>query len=427
MNQLVIGLQWGDEGKGKAIDYLAGQFDGVVRYQGGHNAGHTIYHEGQKVVLHLLPSGVLTPGVVSVIAQGVVVDPLQLLREWDGLLERGIVPSELVVSGDAPLILPFHQALDVVREERSVEMIGTTRRGIGPAYEDYIARRGLLVRDLLDEDRFLKRLRPLAEDANRYLVLAGAQPVDVQTYLEAYLQAGRRLKPMVRETTAYLHELCDTGKNLLFEGAQGVLLDIWQGTYPFVTSSSPTVGGLFSGTGLSHKQLQRVVGVCKAYTTRVGEGPFPSELHDATGEQIRSWGGEYGATTGRPRRVGWLDLVALKHAVRVNGVDQLFLTKIDVLDQLDEIHAVVSYRGAGQSEDLNDFPRDPWELSKVKPVLRRFEGWKQALGSVRSWNDLPDQVRSYLAFIADYTGAEVGWLSVGPGRNETLRLSEGKE
>jgi adenylosuccinate synthase len=422
MNTVVLGLQWGDEGKGKAIDFLAGGFDAVVRFQGGHNAGHTVYYRGQKVVLHLLPSGIFYPDCLAVIAHGVVVQPLQLVEEIRNARALGLALDNLVLSANAPLILPFHQRLDVVFEDSRYQRIGTTRRGIGPAYEDVVGRRALFVGDLLDERGFRSRIAVLAEYYNRLLAAWGQPAEAVEPAASAYLEAGEFLRPMVGDTGARLRRALGEGKKILFEGAQGSLLDIHLGTYPFVTSSNTTIAGVFSGTGLSPKAVDRVVGISKAYATRVGEGPFPTELGGDEGRQLRELGNEYGATTGRPRRVGWLDLVALRHAVQVNGVDSLFLTKLDVLDGLDEVRAAVAYEtGQGRCED---FPCLAGALAGVQPVYRSFPGWRTKLGGLRRLAELPAPARAYLDFIAEYAGARIGHLSVGTEREQTIEIQD---
>lgn len=421
MNTLVLGLQWGDEGKGKVIDFLAGDFDVVARFQGGHNAGHTIYYQGQKFVLHLLPSGIFSPGTVSVIGNGVVVNPLQLVREIKEVEGLGVTLDQLALSRRSPLILPFHQHLDIVFEQSRYLKIGTTRRGIGPAYEDLIGRRAVFLGDLLDKDRFFQRVSPLNEYYRNIMRTYGAEEISIDSYLDEYIEAGRFLKRFLTDTVYLLNRLAEEGKSILFEGAQGTLLDINHGTYPFVTSSNPTIGGLFTGTGLSPKAVDRVVGITKAYATRVGEGPFPSELAGAEADFLREKGSEYGATTGRPRRVGWLDLVALKYAVMVNGVDALFLTKLDILDEFQEIGAVTAYRIGGQGDECREF--DPYVIVRdgVTAVLNTFPGWGTSTAAVRRFDDLPPAARDYIAFIEDYLGIPVEYISVGSDRHQTIK------
>ncbi len=420
MNTVVLGLQWGDEGKGKAIDYLAGGFDVVVRFQGGHNAGHTVYYQGEKVVLHVLPSGIFYPDCLAVIAHGVVVQPLQLVDEIRNARRLGLSLRNLALSANAPLILPFHQQLDVVFEDSRYQRIGTTRRGIGPAYEDVVGRRALFVGDLLEERDFRSKIAHLAEYYNRLFAAYGQPVEDIEPAISEYLRAGEFLGPQVTDTTSLLQQAFRGKKNILFEGAQGSLLDINLGTYPFVTSSNTTIAGVFSGTGLSPKAVDRVIGISKAYATRVGEGPFPTELKDDNGRLLRERGNEYGATTGRPRRVGWLDLVALKHAVQINGADSLFLTKLDVLDELAEIRVATEYEIEGQRS--GQFPCHADALGRVRPVYRAMPGWRKTLGAVERLGDLPSPVRAYLDFIEEFTGTKVSHVSVGGERKQTIEV-----
>jgi adenylosuccinate synthase len=420
MNTVVLGLQWGDEGKGKAIDYLAGAFDVVVRFQGGHNAGHTVYYQGQKVVLHVLPSGIFYPRCRAVIANGVVVQPLQLVEEIQKARALGLSMQNLALSENAPLILPFHQQLDVVFEDSRYQRIGTTRRGIGPAYEDVIGRRALFIGDLLQEKTFRAKIAPLAEYYKRLFTAHGHPDEDSDRAIDQYLQTGEFLRPYVTDTTRLLQLAFQEKKNILFEGAQGTLLDIHLGTYPFVTSSNTTIAGVFSGTGLSHKSVDRVIGISKAYTTRVGEGPFPTELKDESGRMLRERGNEYGSTTGRPRRVGWLDLVALKYAVLINGVDSLFITKLDVLDELAEIQVATAYEKEGGRSD--QFTPHADALARVRPVYKTFPGWQKNLGAVSRLQDLPRPVRTYLNFIEDFTGVGISHISLGGERKQTIQL-----
>lgn len=421
MNLAVMGLQWGDEGKGKAIDYLAGDFDVIVRYQGGHNAGHTIYHKGKKVILHLLPSGIFSEGAVSVIGNGVVVNPVHLVEEIKGVESHGVTmgASNLELSLFAPLILPEHQALDIVFEDSHQLKIGTTKRGIGPAYEDLIGRRAVFVRDLLDKDIFHKKIKPLNDHYNKLIEASGGEPVALDSYFDRYTAAGSFLKPFAKNTIYSLNAYYRQGKQLLFEGAQGVLLDIRFGTYPFVTSSCPTVGGICTGTGLPHKAIGKTVGISKAYTTRVGEGPFPSEVFDSEAEFLREKGCEYGATTGRPRRVGWLDLVALKYAIMINALDEVFFTKLDVLDEFDEIKVVTAYEYLGEKREVFEPSID--YLENVKPVLTSFPGWKTGTGEIRDYNGLPADARHYIEFVEKFIDVPVRYISTGGNREQTIR------
>jgi len=418
MNLLVIGLQWGDEGKGKAIDYLSKGYDIVVRYQGGHNAGHTIYHNGNKLVLHLLPSGVFTENTVSVIGNGVVINPIQLVEEIKSLEKYNINPQKLVVSKNAPLILPFHQKLDIVFESSRYIKIGTTKRGIGPAYEDLSGRRAVFLKDLFDKDLFYSKVKPLNDYYNKLIGLYSNDSVNIDDYLEDYVKTGEILKDYAKDTIYYLNDEYKKGKKILFEGAQGILLDINFGTYPFVTSSNPSVGGVLTGTGLPYKALNKIIGISKSYTTRVGEGPFPSELKEKQGDFLRAEGQEYGATTGRPRRVGWLDLVALKYSIMINGVDSIFLTKLDVLDKFDEIEVVTSYVLSGK--EIKNFDNSIDFLKKVGVKTKRFKGWKKEISEIKNFKDLPQEAKDYINFIQDYIEIPIEIISVGKSRNQTI-------
>jgi len=426
MNVAVMGLQWGDEGKGKAIDYLARGFDVVARYGGGHNAGHTIYHKGNKVILHLLPSGVFSTNTVSVIGNGVVVNPLELTHEIDEVNRHGVELKNLELSIHAPLILPVHQHLDIIFEDSRYMKIGTTRRGIGPAYEDLTGRRAIFTGDLFDKDNFYKKAKPLNDYYNRLILQHGGEEIPIDSYIDDYMAAGKVLKEFAVNTVYSLNRYLREGKRILFEGAQGVLLDINFGTYPFVTSSNPTIGGIFTGTGVSHKALGKVTGICKAYTTRVGGGPFPSELTGDTAEFLREKGKEYGATTGRPRRVGWLDLVALKYAIMINGIDEVFFTKLDVLDDFDEINAVTAYRNLDSGITGDAFETSFEYLDQVQPVLRAFPGWKQQTGDIRDYRRLPSEARDYIEFIENYTGVPLQFISVGGERHQTIKRVPGE-
>lgn len=423
MNTVVMGLQWGDEGKGKAIDYLAHDFDVVIRYQGGHNAGHTIYFQGKKIILHLLPSGIFSPNIVSVIGNGVVVNPLQLVKEIEYVQKEGITLQNLELSNFCPLILPVHEHLDIIFEDSRYIKIGTTKRGIGPAYEDQTGRRSVFVKDLFDKDTFYKKAKPLNDYYNQRFKASGKEEVNIESYIDQYIEAGKILKQYARNTVYTLNQYHEQGKRILFEGAQGVLLDINFGTYPFVTSSNPTVGGIFTGTGLSHKTVGKIVGISKAYTTRVGGGPFPSELFDGEAQKLRELGNEYGSTTGRPRRVGWLDLVALRYAIMINGVDEVFLTKLDVLDQFDEIKAVTAYRiNEGNTEkDLEIFDPSIEYLENAQPVLKTFPGWKKNIGNVSRYEELPQEARHYIQYIQEYCRIPFQYISVGTERHQTIK------
>jgi adenylosuccinate synthase len=417
---VVVGAQWGDEGKGKVVDILTEFADLVVRYQGGDNAGHTVIVGDEKVILHLIPSGVLRQGTRCVLAQGMVVRPEKLLAEIDSLVQRGfaIDPSRLVVSSRAHVVLPLHLAADEAEERRrGARGIGTTRRGIGPCYEDKIARRGVRFADLADPARLLQ----LVEDVTAYrrplLEAQGVEVPDPRTSYEELLAAGERLGPFVGNASRFVHEELQRGRNVLFEGAQGTLLDIDHGTYPFVTSSTTTAAGACSGSGIAPSGVDAVLGVCKAYTTRVGNGPFPTEADPTLAEQMRQAGGEYGATTGRPRRCGYFDAAAVRYAVRVNGLTSLALTKLDVLSVLGpELKVCVGYEVDGTV-----VPEIPLErLDRARPVFEKTKGVPEGLRDVRSPEDLPAAARRYISAVEKWVGVPVSLLSVGPRRSETL-------
>ncbi len=423
-NRVVLGLQWGDEGKGKVIDQLAETTDVVVRCQGGANAGHTVVVGGVKTVLHLLPSGVLHPKATCIIGNGVVVEPKALCEELDELARNGLVLSgRLLVSDRAHLVLPCHKALDAAAEKaKGANKVGTTLRGIGPCYMDKAARTNLRCGDLKDP-RFEPRLRDHLAAVNRQVIALGGDPVAIDAAVTQLKPQLDRIRPLVADTAAFLHQASAAGQVILFEGAQGVMLDIDYGTYPFVTSSNTGVGGVITGSGLSHKQLGEVIGVVKAYTTRVGSGPFPVELLPAekTGDKgfdLRERGGEYGATTGRPRRCGWLDLVVVRFACRLNGIDAIALTKLDVLDVEAELPVCIGYELDGQRIDT--MPANIDDLARCTPVWQVLPGWKRSTAGVQQWNDLPGEARAYVAFIERFTGVPVKWIGTGPGREATV-------
>ncbi len=420
-NTILVGAQWGDEGKGKIIDVLTSEADIVVRTQGGNNAGHTVYIGKQKYVLHLIPSGILRRGKVCVIGNGVVVDPNGLVAEIDGLAKLGVkVGSNLLVSETAHLVLPYHRELDEQREIiKGKHKIGTTKRGIGPAYGDKAARVGLRVIDLVNPERFEEKLRIRIKENNEVLRAFGARPLSFKKVLDSYRRAGERLKPYVANTVIYLHHAMRKGKDILFEGAQGTFLDIDHGTYPFVTSSNTTAGGACTGSGVPPHRMDRVVGVLKAYTTRVGEGPLPTEDSEIS-DLLHGMGREFGATTGRARRCGWFDSVATRHATMVNGIDELAVTNVDGLDTLDRIRVCVSYRVGKQTLDY--VPSDVDVLTRCEPVYVDFPGWKQSTTKARRWKDLPARARAYLGSISELTGARLTTVSVGPAREQTLFL-----
>jgi len=417
---MVLGVQWGDEGKGKIVDLLSDDADIVVRFQGGANAGHTLVVEGETTVLHLVPSGILHPELTCVIGNGVVVHLESLFAELDGLSARGLSwDSRLWVSERAHLILPAHRALEEA-EERGAGAVGTTLRGIGPAYRDKMARIGVTVGEFLDPETFLKALqrqRVWRERQTPALPPEAILPDRVEAALGPFRE---RLRPLVRDTGLFLYRAAKEGKRVLLEGAQGTLLDVDHGTYPFVTSSSASAGGGCTGSGLSPRLVDRVIGVTKAYSTRVGLGPFPTELHGDEGGLLREVGGEFGATTGRPRRCGWLDGVALRHAARINALDELVVTKLDILQGYDEVRIAVAYRRG--NDVLPEFPGRGDVLDEVAPVYETLEGWKHDLAGIRRADDLPGPARAFLDRIAEIADVPVGLVSVGPGRADTFRL-----
>ncbi len=417
---VVLGTQWGDEGKGKIVDLLTEQSKLVSRYQGGHNAGHTLVIDGEKTVLHLIPSGILRDDVTCLIGNGVVLAPDALLKEIKGLEERGVpVAERLRISPSCPLILPVHVALDQAREKaRGNAKIGTTGRGIGPAYEDKVSRRGIRVGELMDETLFAEKLKALLEYHNFMLVeYYQAEPVDFDKTLADTLAMAEKIRPMLADVTALLHETREKGENILFEGAQGTLLDIDLGTYPFVTSSNTTAGGAATGTGVGPLYLDYVLGITKAYTTRVGSGPFPTELFDEVGNHLGTKGHEFGATTGRERRCGWFDAIAVKHAVRVNSVSGICLTKLDVLDGLETIKVCTAYElPDGSTIDYADVAL----FDQVKPVYEEVPGWSDNTFGAKTLEELPQAAIDYIAFIEEKVGAPVDIISTGPDRNETI-------
>lgn len=422
-NVVVLGTQWGDEGKGKIVDLLTDQADAVVRYQGGHNAGHTLVIEGKKTVLHLIPSGVLREGVLCLIGNGVVLAPDALLTEIAKLEESGVpVRERLRLSSACPLILPYHAALDQAREaKRGKDKIGTTGRGIGPAYEDKVARRGVRLGDLLCPQRFADKLLEVMEYHNFVLTgYYGAPAQDYRQTLEQALQMAEQLRPMVADVTGLLHSYREQGKRIMFEGAQGSLLDIDHGTYPFVTSSNTTAGGTATGSGFGPLYLDYVLGITKAYTTRVGGGPFPTELFDDVGKHLASKGNEFGATTGRARRCGWFDAMALRQAVRINSVSGLCLTKLDVLDGLDTVKLCVGY--TDRQGSVAPPPVDAEDYEGLVPVYEEMQGWKESTLGVKRLEDLPANARAYIHRLEEVVGAPIDIISTGPDRVETIVL-----
>jgi len=418
-NTILIGAQWGDEGKGKIIDVLTEEADIVVRTQGGNNAGHTVFIGAQKYVLHLIPSGILRPRKKCVIANGVVIDPIALVEEIDGLKKLGVkAANNLFISETAHVVLPYHRDIDAQREVRKGQQkIGTTKRGIGPAYADKMARTGLRMIDLIAPDRFEALLRDRLKENNEVLKALGAKPLSFKSVHASYRAAGDRLRPYVTNTVVMLNEAIRRGQNLLFEGAQGTFLDIDHGTYPFVTSSNTTAGGACTGSGVPPHRMDRVVGVMKAYTTRVGEGPLPTESQDIA-DMLHAMGREFGATTGRPRRCGWFDAVATRHACMVNGVDDLAITNIDGLDTVQTIRVCIAYRVGGATYD--HVPNNAQLLAQCQPVYADFPGWLTPTGKATTWKALPSRTRQYLKALAELSGAQLLIASVGLARDLTI-------
>lgn len=418
---VVLGTQWGDEGKGKIVDLLTDKVSCVARFQGGHNAGHTLVIDGEKTALHLIPSGILRPGVKCLIGNGVVVAPDALLKEMTMLEQRGVpVREQLRISLSCPLILPYHQALDIAREEaKGAAKIGTTGRGIGPAYEDKVARRGLRFSDLRNADRFAARLREVMDYHNFVLQnFYQTSPVDYSSTLDTAMQWAEQLLPLAADVAGLLHEADQSGQNILFEGAQGTLLDIDHGTYPFVTSSNTTAGCAAVGTGFGPLGLDYVMGVTKAYTTRVGSGPFPTELFDETGAHLATKGHEFGTTTGRARRTGWFDAVALRQSVNVNSISGICLTKLDVLDGLETVKICVGYKdAAGESCHI---PADCEDYQTLVPQYEEMPGWQESTVGLRQWQELPENARAYVERLGELTGANIDVVSTGPDRAHTI-------
>lgn len=421
----LVGIQWGDEGKGKVTDLLAENTDVVVRYQGGNNAGHTIVVDGVRYALHLIPTGVLYPHCVPVIGPGVVVNPQVLLEEMDTLADRDVDISNLMVSGNAHLIMPYHLELDRITERwLGKNRLGTTKRGIGPTYADKATRIGLRVQDLLDAKIFSTKLEVALKEKNLILTrVYGRLPLDHQEICDEYLGYGERLAPYIEDTTKFVQKALDADKTVLFEGAQATMLDLDHGTYPFVTSSNPIAGGAAAGAGVGPRDITRVIGITKAYCTRVGSGPFPSEADPADGELLVEHGREYGTTTGRKRRCGWFDVVAARYAARLNTLTELVVTKLDVLSVFDEIKVCVGYEYDGDRYD--DFPQHQTIFNKAVPVYESLPGWREDISGAREVADLPKEARGFLEAIEDWVGTKVSWASVGPARDEIVRIAEG--
>jgi len=417
---VVVGAQWGDEGKGKVVDYLAGSFDYIARCAGGHNAGHTVIFDGHRFVLQLIPCGILRPGRQAIIGSGVVVDPQALVAELDTLAKAGIdVNGRLHLSKRAHLIFPYHRQMEKAAEAaRGAGKIGTTSRGIGPAYEDKMARHGLRVAELMEPALFREKLERVTQEKNAVCEAAYGTKLDMTGVADQYLAYAERLRPYAAETSELVNAALDAGRSVLFEGAQGTMLDIDFGTYPFVTSSNATSGGACTGLGVGPMRINGVVGVTKAYTTRVGSGPFPTEMPDLEAKEVRDRGNEYGAVTGRPRRCGWLDLFVLRYAKMINGISSLVVTKLDVFDTQREIQICTGYRYKGAP--INEMPATAEELNEVTPEYRTLPGWLAPTEGIRDEKQLPQKARDYLKFVADYLELEIGLISTGPERDATI-------
>jgi adenylosuccinate synthase len=420
----LLGAQWGDEGKGKATDLLGEKVDYVVRYQGGNNAGHTVVIGDQKYALHLLPSGILSPGVIPVIGNGVVIDPSVLFEEIKGLNERGIDTSRLKISTNAHLITPYHRTIDKVSERfLGKSKIGTTGRGIGPAYADKINRIGIRIQDLFDPSILKQKVEGALRDKNQILIkVFNRKGLEIDDVVNEYLGYAELLKPFVTDTSLLLNKALDQGKNILLEGSQGTLLDVDHGTYPFVTSSNPTAGGACTGSGIGPTRISRVIGIVKAYTTRVGSGPFPTELFDEDGEKLRSIGGEVGVTTGRARRCGWYDALIARYAVRVNGLTDFFLTKLDVLTGWEKIPVCVAYEIDGKR--VEELPASQSDFHHAKPIYEFLPGWNEDISKARSLDQLPANAKAYVKYLEEISGAPVSAVGVGPERDQTISVRE---
>ena len=424
---VIMGSQWGDEGKGKMTDWLAQKADMIVRYQGGNNAGHTIAFNGKTYKLQLIPSGIFEPQKINVIGNGVVVNPKALLSELQMLEDAGVTPSNLKISSRAHLILPYHIQLDIAQEkQRGDQKVGTTHNGIGPAYMDKADRIGIRMCDLLEKDTFATKLKEnLAQKNALFEKIYGEEPFDFDSLFDEYYEYGQRLKDYVADTSVIVNEAIDAGKNVLFEGAQGIMLDLDHGTYPYVTSSNPVVGGALAGAGVGPQSLTKMVGVCKAYSTRVGEGPFPTELTNETGDWIREKAHEYGTVTGRPRRIGWFDAVAMRHAKRVSGMNCLSLNLLDIFTGLKKVKICTAYMLDGQQIDY--YPASLKELEQCEPVYEEFDGWTEDISAVTKYDQLPANAKKYLNRIEELTGLQLMTISVGPSREQTITLKDAWE
>ncbi|WP_295295148.1 adenylosuccinate synthase [uncultured Brachyspira sp.] len=421
---IIVGTQWGDEGKGKIVDYLANKAQYVVRSQGGSNAGHTVVVDNVKYKLRLLPSGILHKDKVCIIGNGVVIEPKVFLSEIDGLIEKKVNMSNLKISNRAHVLMPYHKILDELQEEDLGEnKLGTTKNGIGPCYMDKASRLGIRIVDLMNKETFAKKLKFNVELKNKLLKkLYNHEGINYEELLKEYLEYADRLRPYVADTTTILNKAIKEKKNILFEGAQATMLDLDHGTYPFVTSSYPAAGGACTGSGVGPRKIDNVIGVVKAYSTRVGEGPFPSELFDDIGQFIRDKGGEYGTVTGRARRCGWLDACVIKYASYINGLDSVAITRLDILDELDKLKICVAYKYNG--EILEDYPADLDILSKVEPVYEEFDGWKTSTANIREYDKLPENAKKYLKRLSEVIDTEISIVSVGAGRDETIIIKD---
>lgn len=422
-SQVVVGTQWGDEGKGKIVDVLAEKADLIVRFQGGDNAGHTVVVNGKKHVLHLLPSGVLHEDATCIIGPGVVCNPFVLLEEMDTLKKGGLSTDHIVISDRAQMLMPYHKVQDALEESASGNKIGTTKRGIGPCYADKYARTGIRFHEFVNFETFKERLKECVTFKNKlFTAVYGAEPMDYGKMVADFAAIHDRIVPMIKETTHLVNDALDQDKRVLFEGAQAAMLDINYGTYPYVTSSSPTSAGVTVGAGVAPSRIKTVCGVVKAYSTRVGEGPFVTELLDEQGEWIRTHGGEYGATTGRPRRCGWLDLLVVKHANMMNGLTDIVITKIDVLTGLEKIKACVGYEIDGKVYDY--IPSDQEDVARAKPVYKEFDGWTEDISQMSEYDQLPENAKAYLRFIEEFTGVRISMVSVGPDRVNNIYIHD---
>lgn len=421
---IIVGTQWGDEGKGKIVDYLANKAQYVVRSQGGSNAGHTVVVDNIKYKLRLLPSGILHKDKVCIIGNGVVIEPKVFLSEIDGLIEKKVNMSNLKISNRAHVLMPYHKILDELQEEDLGEnKLGTTKNGIGPCYMDKASRLGIRIVDLMNKEVFAKKLKFNVELKNKLLKkLYNHDGINYEELLKEYLEYAERLRPYVADTTTILNKAIKEKKNILFEGAQATMLDLDHGTYPFVTSSYPAAGGACTGSGVGPRKIDNVIGVVKAYSTRVGEGPFPSELFDDVGQFIRDKGGEYGTVTGRARRCGWLDACVIKYASYINGLDSIAITRLDILDELEKLKICVAYKYNG--EILEDYPADLDILSKVEPVYEEFDGWKTSTTNIREYDKLPENAKKYLKRLSEVIDTEISIVSVGAGRDETIIIKD---